>query len=335
MKKMYAILAAMIAFSTVSTMTIFAEETQQKLPVVKELPEMKDVEQNNVTMQSQYMTISGIIKAIEKDEDRYTISVTQPDDEIGVVFITNQDNFIVDSKDGSFMTLEQLQNGMNITAIVAKNAPMTMSLPPATNPIGFIVGEQNFVTTGYFNEELTSEDAQTMLQLNISEETKIVDIAGSKKIFTQEDVKNQDCVVIYGATTRSIPAQTNPVFVMILDKQEIEEIEKDIIGVIAAKEYHKNENEQETVSTPPAQAITEPLPLPEQSFVPLREIAENEGFTVTWTANDKPVLLQKNGVTIEIMVGQKEYKKGEEVLQAEKAPELIKSKIYVSKNILL
>ena len=48
MKKMCAIVAAMIAFSTVSTITIFADEVQQKLPAikeaVKELPEMKQLE---------------------------------------------------------------------------------------------------------------------------------------------------------------------------------------------------------------------------------------------------------------------------------------------------
>ena len=230
------------------------------------------------------------------------------------------------------MTFDELKNDMNITAVIAKNAPMTMSLPPMTNAVGLIIGEQNFAATGYFDEELTSKDIASMLQLNISEETKIVDMAGTKKIFTQDDVKNQDCLVLYGITTRSIPAQTNPVFVMILDKQDIAEIEDDVVGVIEAEELQPEQTPQTEQQTPPA--VTEPLPLPEQSFVPLREIAENEGFTVTWTANDKPVLLQKDGVTIEITVGQKEYKKGEEVLQAEKAPELIQSKIYVSGNIL-
>lgn len=332
MKKMCAILAAMMAFSTVSTMTIFADEVQQKLPLIKELPEMKELEQNNKEMESQYMTKSGTIKSIEKEKDYYTISVTQPDDEYGIIFTVSQNAFIVNSENGNFMTFDELKNDMNITAVIAKNAPMTMSLPPMTNAVGLVVGEQNFAATGYFDEELTSKDITSMLQLNISEETKIVDMAGTKKIFTQDDVKNQDCLVLYGITTRSIPAQTNPVFVMILDKQDIAEIEDGVVDVIEAEELQPEQTPQPEQQTPPA--VTEPLPLPEQSFVPLREIAENEGFTVTWTANDKPVLLQKDGVTIEITVGQKEYKKGEEVLQAEKAPELIQSKIYVSGNIL-
>ena len=174
-----------------------------------------------------------------------------------------------------------------------------------------------------------------MLQLNISEQTKIVDMAGSKKIFTQEDLKNQDCLVVYGATTRSIPAQTNPVFVMILDKQEIEE--EEVIDTIQQQEMTEKETQteqKEILFTPLAPPETEP-PVDAGNFVPLREIAENKGFTVTWTANDKPVLLQKDDTTIEITVGQKDYKKNGEVLQAEKASELIQSKIYISENILL
>ena len=236
MKKMCAILAAMMAFSTVSTMTIFADEVQQKLPLIKELPEMKELEQNNKEMESQYMTKSGTIKSIEKEKDYYTISVTQPDDEYGIIFTVSQNAFIVNSENGNFMTFDELKNDMNITAVIAKNAPMTMSLPPMTNAVGLIIGEQNFAATGYFDEELTSKDIASMLQLNISEETKIVDMAGTKKIFTQDDVKNQDCLVLYGITTRSIPAQTNPVFVMILDKQDIAEIEDDVVGVIEAEE---------------------------------------------------------------------------------------------------
>ena len=86
-------------------------------------------------------------------------------------------------------------------------------------------------------------------------------------------------------------------------------------------------NTETTVTTPIA-------PVLEVNVVPLREMAEKEGFTVTWKANDKPVVLQKDGIEIEIIVGQQEYKKNGEVLQSVKAPELKNSKIYVSENIL-
>ena len=52
------------------------------------------------------------------------------------------------------------------------------------------------------------------------------------------------------------------------------------------------------------------------------------------SANDKPVLLQKDGVTIEITLGKAEYKKGNEVLKSEKAAELKDSKIYVGSDVI-
>ena len=94
--------------------------------------------------------------------------------------------------------------------------------------------------------------------------------------------------------------------------------------------------ESQTEQVPePAVVEPEPTPISEVNVIPLREIAEKEGFTVTWTANDKPVVLQKDGVEIEITVGQKDYKKNGEVLQSEIAPELKNSKIYISENIIL
>lgn len=213
---------------------------------------------------------------------------------------------------------------------------MTMSLPPMTNPMGIVVGEENFASTAYFDEQLTSKEI--MLQLNISDETKIVDMAGTKKVFTQDDVKNQNCLVLYGITTRSIPAQTNPVFVMILPNDEVEDIEEELVGVEEAEKL-LGEQQIEQVTEPaivePETTVTTPIaPVLEVNVVPLREMAEKEGFTVTWKANDKPVVLQKDGIEIEIIVGQQEYKKNGEVLQSVKAPELKNSKIYVSENIL-
>ncbi len=335
MKKIYAVLATMLAFSTIGGMTIFADEVQQKLPV--ELPAEKTGEYDLLEMESQYMTMNAKITSIEKSEKGYyLISATRPDDEIGIVFTIDENTFILNNKDGSFMKADELKNDMSITAILGKKTPMTMSLPPMTNPMGIVVGEENSVSTAYFDEQLTSEEI--MLQLNISDETKIVDMAGTKKVFTQDDIKNQNCLVLYGITTRSIPAQTNPVFVMILPNDEVEDIEEEFVGVEEAEKL-LGEQQIEQVTEPavvePETTVTTPTALvSEVNVVPLREMAEKEGFTVTWTANDKPVILQKDGIEIEITVGQQEYKKNGEALQSAKAPELKNSKIYVSENIL-
>lgn len=317
MKKIYAF-AVVMALSTAATITTFAEEA---LPISSQPQEIvAEMEQS----ESLYTTMSGTIKSIEKDDkNSYRILVSKDGAEDNdVVFAVEESAFIVNSENGSFMTFDELKADMKITAIVAKNAPMTMSLPPITNPIGFVAGEKNFVTTGYFNEEWVSEDNLPKLQLNISEETSIVHISGARKLFTQDDVKNQDCLVLYGATTRSIPAQTTPVFVMILSdmnqEEQIEQLEQ-------TKKPGIEQSEQTEIV-----AFT-----PEKPYsVPLRETAEKQGYTVTWSGNDKPVILQKEDVTIEITVGKSEYKIGDEILQSTETAKLVDSKIYIGSDVI-
>ncbi len=334
------IFAAMLAFSVLGSINVFAEQVKQPLLISAN----QEIGEQDMALESQYMTMAGKIESIEKGKNGYIISVTNED--MGVRFTAEETAFIVNSKDGSFMTFDELQKDMDITGIILKNGPMTLSLPPMTNAFGFVVGTENFVTTGYFDEELTSQDAQPMLQLNIAEETKIVDSKGSKKVFTADDVKEQDCMVVYGATTRSIPAQTAPVFVMILEGAEIAE-EPILEPTEEIPEEKKSEEPVEikepTEASPsemqkPIEIVELPEAKPETQkpveLVPLRESAEKKGFTVTWTANDKPVLLQKDGVTIEITLGKAEYKKGNEVLKSEKAAELKDSKIYVGSDVI-
>ena len=143
---MCAIVAAMIAFSTVSTITIFADEVQQKLPAiekaVKELPEMKQLEQNDAALEP----IIYNKKRNNKINRKKKIIIIQflfalPDDEFGIVYTADANAFIVNSENGNFMTFDELQNDMKISAVISKYAPMTMSLPPITNAIGFVVGK--------------------------------------------------------------------------------------------------------------------------------------------------------------------------------------------------
>lgn len=325
------IFAAMLAFSVLGSINVFAEEAEQPLVISAQ----KETGEQDMAQESQYMTMSGKIESVEKGKNGYLISVTNED--MGVIFTAAETTFIVNSKDGSFMTFDELQKDMDITGIILKNGPMTLSLPPMTNAVGFVVGTESFVTTGYFDEEWVSQDAQPILQLNIAEETKIVDSKGSKKVFTADDVKEQDCMVVYGATTRSIPAQTTPILVMLLEGVEI--AEEPIAEEEKTEEPVKMEELLEATQ-PQTQEPTEIKELPEEKtqkpveLVPLRESAEKKGFTVTWTANDKPVLLQKDDVTIEITLGKAEYKKGNEVLKSEKIAELKASKIYIGSDVI-
>ena len=61
---------------------------------------------------------------------------------------------------------------------------------------------------------------QNKLQLNISDETRILNMEGAKIKLSAADVKNRDALVFYDITTRSIPAQTTPSLVLLLPQAE-------------------------------------------------------------------------------------------------------------------
>jgi hypothetical protein len=67
------------------------------------------------------------------------------------------------------------------------------------------------VKVDYFNKELLSSDG--MLKLNISPTTQVVLENG--QIFT-EIPASRYLIVVYGATTRSIPAQTTPEQIIVM-----------------------------------------------------------------------------------------------------------------------
>ena len=60
-----------------------------------------------------------------------------------------------------------------------------------------------------------------MLKLNIDNATtSIQNMQGSRIRLTDADVKGQDALVFYDMMTMSLPAQTNPSFVLILGEQK-------------------------------------------------------------------------------------------------------------------
>jgi hypothetical protein len=139
---------------------------------------------------------------------------------------------------------------------------MGMSLPPYLGNVTAVVAnaDAGAFTVGKFDNELT--DMKNMLKLNIDNATtSIQNMQGSRIRLTDADVKGQDALVFYDMMTMSLPAQTNPSFVLILGEQ-----------------------------TAPAVSV------------PLRETAEANGFSVKWQGKTKPILLEKDGVSMELML---------------------------------
>lgn len=261
-------------------------------------------ETNPVEVAKGYTTKTGKITAItaETTEEGEFLTITTGEGVDGIVFTTSASTVVYDAKDGSVKTAKDLTEGMEITAVMPANSIMTMSIPPMTpSAMGFVINaEGTSVMVGKFNDELVNEENK--LALNISEETSIVSITGTKQVLTAEDIKGNDCLVIYGATTRSIPAQTSPIKVVILPTVENE---------LTVKET------KETVAP----------------TVALRDAAVAAGFEIKWTANDAPVVLEKDGVTISLTLGSTAYTVNGESKNFTKAVALENGSMVVSSEI--
>ncbi|MFA1739897.1 hypothetical protein [Lysinibacillus fusiformis] len=114
-------------------------------------------------------------------------------------------NFVI-SPSTYFVNHEVVRAGEWVTGYYDGDAPVPMIYPPQYRAL-IVVKESNFqnVKVDFFNQQLVSSDGQ--LQLNLSPST-VMSLKNGQP-FTKSPA-NRNLIVMYGPTTRSIPAQTTP-----------------------------------------------------------------------------------------------------------------------------
>ena len=218
------------------------------------------------TNELKYAKFNGYVSSVIKQEaSDDTVTITLSDNVSEVITLHTKNHISVfDVENKAFLTLNDIKEGDNLFIIVDANTPMTMNLPPMINDAAYILKTNDMmnVTTGVFDNELYSSDND--LVLNIAPETFITDVMGARKIFTAEDIKGSQCAVVYSFATMSIPAQTTPDAVIILESADV---------------YEQSYN------------------------MPLRTTFEPMGYEVKWTANDKPIVISNADITITTAIG--------------------------------
>lgn len=120
-------------------------------------------------------------------------------------------NFIVEPST-YFVDHVMVAVGDMVTGFYDANAPAPLIFPPQFRAIVMAKDtEHQNVKVDYFNSELISSDNQ--LKLNIDQNTPIV--LKNDQRFTRNPA-NHNLIVAYGATTKSIPAQTSPYKVIVM-----------------------------------------------------------------------------------------------------------------------
>ena len=111
-----------------------------------------------------------------------------------------------------FVNHQMMLAGEKVTGFYDGNAPAPFIYPPQLIAIVMAGARQGqTVKVDRFNRYLLSSDGT--LKLNIAQETLIVLENG--QLFTR-DPGNRDLIVVYGPTTRSIPAQTTPYEIIVM-----------------------------------------------------------------------------------------------------------------------
>lgn len=267
-------IACSLVLVSLMTTTAFAATSPEW---TQDQSETMTVTSNIAQREAKNMLVSGKVTNVETEKESTTITITN--DDMGMVFHINQNVFVIDKKTNAYLSVADIKKDMTLTAVLDKMSPMTLSLPPQTGgAIGFIINsDQGFIDLSTYNNDLINYENN--LKLNIGSGTQIVDVKGTKKFFNSEDIKGSECLVLYNTSTRSIPAQTTPEFIMILN--------------------HAGELETNSGSNTGTQG--------KASYVPLRTLAEAKGYQVEWYAATKSILLTKDDVKVKLTIGSNDF----------------------------
>lgn len=245
--------------------------------------------------------------------------------------------------DGEKKSLEDVKAGDTITVFTNAYAPAPLILPPQYQANVIMVNDNEKISSERFADvdtyvlrEETLTNASNTLALNLDESVKIVDTNG--KAVDAKDLFDKDLLVVYSTSTKSIPAQTTPITIVVLGENEM-----------ALAQLHQPAALEET----PAPEATDSPEDFEVDFskittvkvgnetitnvytdangnlmLPLRKITETLGFTVEWDGNLRAVML--NGGMYSLKIGENSYVKGRMMPQElSVAPEITNDLTFV------
>ncbi|MDM5247786.1 MULTISPECIES: stalk domain-containing protein [unclassified Lysinibacillus] len=262
-----------------------------------------DNKEQNPQVEPVFIKVDGTVDNVEKRENATYYTVKEGEDTN--VFVVNGDTLVFDNTGKEV----KLQKGDKVTAYTYANKPMLTIYPPQYNPEVIIAEtkEMGTVEVDFFNKELVNTD--NTLKLNVGKETELFSLSG--KEVKAEDLAEQHLLVFYTITTMSIPAQTPPSKVVVLDTiaeeaGEVDPAESKVQEIINSDFY-------EVEGT---------------KMVPLRLIAEELGYKVESTG--KGAIISKGAVSYTITRDQKEYGYNKAIRHFKVAPALLEpTKTYV------
>ena len=310
-------------------MVLNGEETDVAAPV-----ETASYISVDVTVVKTDSDVDGIIKT--------TTDVNNKDDQNNTVNLKITDDTLVYDNLGNKKALSDLTDGSKITVFTGSYEPTPLILPVQYTANVIIINgdkEGNVNADTYLADEEGYTNAANTLNIAAADDTKIVD--KDEKEY-KGDLDKNDLIVFYGASTKSIPAQTTPTKVVVLGENEIalKQIEAAKNATPAPTAAPETTVAPEVTEAPQVsyaglvnvvigdKNVSDVYAKDNTTMVPLREVAEAAGFTVTWDAENRAVIL--NDGVYSLKIGENSYVKGKMMpLTLSAAPEIVNDLTYV------
>ena len=310
-------------------MVLNGEETDAAAPV-----ETASYISVDVTVVKTDSDVDGIIKT--------TTDVNNKDDQNNTVNLKITDDTLVYDNLGNKKALSDLTAGSKITVFTGSYEPTPLILPVQYTANVIIINgdkEGNVNADTYLADEEGYTNAANTLKIAAADDTKIVD--KDEKEY-KGDLDKNDLIVFYGVSTKSIPAQTTPTKVVVLGKNEIalKQIEAAKNATPAPTAAPETTVAPEVTEAPQVsyaglvnvvigdKNVSDVYAKDNTTMVPLREVAEAAGFTVTWDAENRAVIL--NDGVYSLKIGENSYVKGKMMpLTLSAAPEIVNDLTYV------
>lgn len=227
---------------SMSTKSIPAQTTPERI-IVLELDNTGD------EIIPSFNKVEGVIKQIRDNEFDNSIKYFDIEifDDVYAVFVISENTYVVD---------KDLKVGDKVEGFYDSTRPMIAIYPPQYT-IEVLKKQTNEGNTfvGVFNKDYV--DTNNSLKLNIDKSVQIVDLDNKTYRGSLIDKK---LAVFYTVSTRSIPAQTTPIKIVLLESTEKSVF---INGVEVGKSYIKNDS----------------------VMLPLRAVMENMGYVVDWVGS--------------------------------------------------
>lgn len=233
----------------------------------------------------------GKVKGIEANQGYQSVLIAGP--KMDMVANINDQTPVYRQKDKALISLDQVAKDEEVVIVYDRDTPVTLSLPPRiSNVKALIIKDKDYVAQlGVLDQNLMEKGY--LFEVMANDQMKVLSLADLKKNLNPAALKDAEGLFLLKeseidsqlALSRT-PKYNMDLAIILSNKEELDQ-------------YHA---EREKIKTELDQAAVV------STYVPLRKLAEAKGYKVEWFGMDKPIVLTKKDIRLEVTLNTKTLK---------------------------